>query len=784
MPHRYGDSLVRNHGWSLLIIMAGLLSPPPAHAVPFDGKPKILLHLRATTTKNACNAGLLSDCTAAVTAGSIISGPGPYYFVYVLAARGSMLDMAGAQFGVTYQDGNPAARLDGHRLDIFSWVNCAALQFVTGNWPDPGTGNLVTWDATATCQTGETGVVGYFYLGAYAADQLKLIPRPSDGRAKLANCGAIETLLDVPDLGRVEFTSGAMTAGCNPCVEACGPPTGPDTMPPNAVSLNLLARTSESVTLSWLAPDEDGATGHGERAIAYDLRRSFFPITEGNFLAATPITPVPLPVDAGEAQQKIVTSLATGTTYHFAMRSVDDAGNWSPVSNSLEATTLTPGDQTPPSAVTDLAIADVTASSFLVTWTAPGDDGQVGTAASYDIRYSLSPITSGNFTAATAAPGPPAPSPAGSNESYLLPGLEYDTRYYVALRSVDDRTNVSGLSNVVTAITLAVVPPDSTPPDSIPPAPITNLVVTNYSGSTVTLGWTAPGDDDMTGRATVYDLRRSTSPITAANFLSAAVVTGEPLPGPPGTTEAMTVGGLTHNTRYYFALRTGDEKLNWSTISNVVDQRTSSGIGDPRLMLHVTAPVSKSACLNGELDDCDDAVTRGNLAAAGGGGPYYFVYLMAIQFEELSGIQCGIDYDQNRIDGRNNHERIDIVSWTLCASLNFQSGSPRPWPAPGSGNLITWDATTRCQTGATAVAGYFYVAAYSPDILSIIPRPADAVAKAADCASVERVITPTFLGTARFSDDPNLQGYNPCGAGHEVPVERTTWSRIKTLTAG
>jgi len=48
-------------------------------------------------------------------------------------------------------------------------------------------------------------------------------------------------------------------------------------------------------------------------------------------------------------------------------------------------------DNTPPAAVSNLAVTATTASSVSLTWTATGDDGTVGTAASYDLRRSTSP---------------------------------------------------------------------------------------------------------------------------------------------------------------------------------------------------------------------------------------------------------------------------------------------------------------------------------------------------------------------------------------------------------
>src|SRR5439155_7084174 len=52
-------------------------------------------------------------------------------------------------------------------------------------------------------------------------------------------------------------------------------------------------------------------------------------------------------------------------------------------------------------AVASAAQAQTSPTSIQVTWTAPGDDGTVGTATQYDLRYSTSAITAANFAAAT-----------------------------------------------------------------------------------------------------------------------------------------------------------------------------------------------------------------------------------------------------------------------------------------------------------------------------------------------------------------------------------------------
>lgn len=87
-----------------------------------------------------------------------------------------------------------------------------------------------------------------------------------------------------------------------------------------------------------------------------------------------------------------------------------------------------------------------------VGWTAPGDDGSVGTATSYDLRVSTAPITAANFSAATPVSGMPAPAPAGTSQSVLVSGLSQGVTYYFVLVAVDEVGNRSGLSNQATTI--------------------------------------------------------------------------------------------------------------------------------------------------------------------------------------------------------------------------------------------------------------------------------------------------------------------------------------------
>jgi len=94
---------------------------------------------------------------------------------------------------------------------------------------------------------------------------------------------------------------------------------------------------------------------------------------------------------------------------------------------------------------------------------------------------------------------------------------------------------------------------------------------TNESGgpSATTLQWSAPGDDGSFGTAVGYDIRFSRDAITAANFPQAAHLSSLLLPGPAGSKQSFSFTGLTPGVTYYFAVKSVDDKGNWSPISSV-----------------------------------------------------------------------------------------------------------------------------------------------------------------------------------------------------------------------
>ncbi|OGF17979.1 MAG: hypothetical protein A2W00_02330 [Candidatus Eisenbacteria bacterium RBG_16_71_46] len=131
-------------------------------------------------------------------------------------------------------------------------------------------------------------------------------------------------------------------------------PVVPDEIPPAAVrDLALQRILDQSVVLSWTATGNDGALGV---AAAYDLRWSTQPINDQNFAGATPVPVAPQPLPAGQEQTYVLLGLAPGTTYSFALKARDAAGNWSALSNVAGGTTDS-SDRTAPAPVQDLSEA-------------------------------------------------------------------------------------------------------------------------------------------------------------------------------------------------------------------------------------------------------------------------------------------------------------------------------------------------------------------------------------------------------------------------------------------
>ena len=157
--------------------------------------------------------------------------------------------------------------------------------------------------------------------------------------------------------------------------------------------------------------------------------------------------------------------------------------------------------------------------------------------------------------------------------------------------------------------------------DTTPPAAVTTLAYHDVTPTSITLRWTAVGDDGTTGTASTYDLRyRTDGPPTTANWSACTPVSGEPAPHSSGTTEEFTVTGLNQCTTYYFAMKVADEVPNWSGLSNTASHETPPIVANERISFTIAGTTYKIPYYrNKALGTSDTSVRRAVIVIHGTG---------------------------------------------------------------------------------------------------------------------------------------------------------------------
>jgi len=166
-------------------------------------------------------------------------------------------------------------------------------------------------------------------------------------------------------------------------------------------------------------------------------------------------------------------------------------------------------------AIALLAPRALNAASIALHWTAPGDDGNVGRAANYELRYSESMVAAADtatwWSTATSAGALPTPRTAGTQESFTVAGLDSGKTYYFVIRAADEVPNWSGYSNIAARST-------GTGGGGLPtPA--------NFAGVPVTGGVRLTWDAVTTGGVTGYHVYRGASGVAIGTLIHTAPIT-------------------------------------------------------------------------------------------------------------------------------------------------------------------------------------------------------------------------------------------------------------------
>ena len=111
-----------------------------------------------------------------------------------------------------------------------------------------------------------------------------------------------------------------------------------------------------------------------------------------------------------------------------------------------------------PKAITDLReVLPQYVASVRLRWTAPVDDmvANAGNVASYEVRYSTSPLTAESFYDGTSVTGPTVVA-AGNTQNLVVSGLTPCVEYYFAVKAVGTCGPRAGISNVLWAPALVI----------------------------------------------------------------------------------------------------------------------------------------------------------------------------------------------------------------------------------------------------------------------------------------------------------------------------------------
>lgn len=113
--------------------------------------------------------------------------------------------------------------------------------------------------------------------------------------------------------------------------------------------------------------------------------------------------------------------------------------------------------------------------------------------------------------------------------------------------------------------------------------------------SNVILEWTAPGDDSTYGHAMEYDLRWSLRENQFPNRFYSARRIPTVTPSAPGTVERAIISDVPEGAAIYFALRTRDERGNWSRLSNVATTFAVTDANEQGISLDFSQPSDNPA---------------------------------------------------------------------------------------------------------------------------------------------------------------------------------------------
>ena len=285
-----------------------------------------------------------------------------------------------------------------------------------------------------------------------------------------------------------------------------------------------------------------------------------------------------VPLEPGEKEDRTLEGLTPGTAYYIAIEAVDEGGNQGSLSNTDgNNMAIATEDVTPPATINNLSASSGDKDGeIILAWTAPGDDGTLNnnTNGRYIVKYSANPInTDAKFDGATEFSNSWTPANAGELETHTISGLTPGTLYYFAIKTEDEKPNISGLSNSPYATARDLVP---APPTGV------NAIA---GDRIIDISWIANAEPDIAG----YYVYRATTPGGPYTYKSSLITS---------TNYRDNVSNL---VRYYYVVTAKDYTENESGYSFEVSAEASA---PPNFVL--------------VLDDFNDGAKPNNLGGGSG----------------------------------------------------------------------------------------------------------------------------------------------------------------------
>ncbi|MCI0545120.1 MAG: GDSL-type esterase/lipase family protein, partial [Actinobacteria bacterium] len=167
------------------------------------------------------------------------------------------------------------------------------------------------------------------------------------------------------------------------------------------------------------------------------------------------VTGTPEPVYLADHYIQFLSNPAYATQWMDDDLHPNDAGYDQMESVYTRAVLQSLADAVPPATPTDLAIGTQNGESVLLLWTNTGDDGTSGDASYADCRYATGSITDTNFKLQNQGGNYGLIGSGGQVAGERITGLSVSTNYNFALKLMDDASQLSGMSNITSAPTLA-----------------------------------------------------------------------------------------------------------------------------------------------------------------------------------------------------------------------------------------------------------------------------------------------------------------------------------------